>query len=449
MPVSRRILVVLLLFAFVSVGRGYARDWGAIPFPSLGEGVAVCEGAGNHHLCFGLRCASADRIPEWFTFQTGGDSATGDVKVSVVLDGSRHHNLPMSEKRRQELGEWEFAAQFEWARDSLFVDQLKAGSSIYVLIGNVSGGRLSLQGSTRAIDSILKQCRPVQKGTMPASPADDGQGLNASLLVNPEAESLALSRADMPAPLVAALNEIDAECGSERVDPDDSGFVAEDIDSDGIYDFLLDHQAFCPARRQMICGASHCPYTAVISAQGQWKRFDYILQGYRGFSSEGFLLRCPDGSNAGIWRQGDRLLRKFCDARPEVVATYSAAAPEQSGYPKNMATLMNGIREACAAGGSAVSFDGAISRFDFNGDGEDDYLLDTAQMQCREKMQYCAVNACQITLFVSHEGRHVEGGFLSAEPRIDGDRLMIPCPSSAGFSTVTFTEGRFEQTSCQ
>ena len=89
--------------------------------------------------------------------------------------------------------------------------------------------------------------------------------------------------------------------------------LAEDIDGDGTYDFLLDHAQFCPAAIMTMCGASNCPMTLFVSNKGTWRQFDYILQGYKEFTAQGFLFECSTPNRkAGVFMENGRLIERNC-----------------------------------------------------------------------------------------------------------------------------------------
>ena len=351
--------------------------WQATTTPATGSGAEACTHAGSEGdvFCFGLRCA-ADGMPEWFIHQVGGDSAEGDVAVSLVVDGRSHVTLPMT-PRTAPAGEWSLSAAFDPVRDRSALDMLKGGAGLYVVVGGVSGAHLSLRGSSRQIETTLASCTAGGQPAAPAAAINDPHGAvlalaarqgceateseifnaitqagfgawdanlfvtNASengklqlidrtdllyrvagctvekdaMAVDPDATELTLTSNDLPPILVAAMEEIATMCG-DAYDKDEQGetaLMAEDIDGDGIYDFLLDHVQFCPSRIVEVCGASHCPMTLLVSNGGTWRQFDYNLQGYREFSKEGFLFQCDDASRkAGVFMENGALTERGC-----------------------------------------------------------------------------------------------------------------------------------------
>lgn len=139
-------------------------------------------------------------------------------------------------------------------------------------------------------------------------------GRNA-LAVDPGAAGLTLAAGQLPEFVRARLDEIAAACGdafrTER--RSENAFLADDLDGDGIYDFLLDHAQLCPPRMPVLCGASRCPFTLFVSGGGEWRRFDFILQDYREFSEKGLLLPCStDGRKAGVFVENGELTRRDC-----------------------------------------------------------------------------------------------------------------------------------------
>lgn len=372
-------LAVLFALSNASVAQT-PPPWSAIPYPAMGQGSAACDhvGAQGDVFCFGLRC-TADESPEWFTYQVGGDSVEGEVRVNLIVDGRSHSTL-MMEQETTPQGEWLFTAPYNPARDRSIVDRLKSGSGLYVLVGGASGAQLSLRGSSREIDRALAMCQA--GGQMPSADqavrainepydavlamaakqgcvatesdiftaitdagfgdwdanlfisngAEDGTLTlidrtdfkyrvndctveRNALAVNPDAQELAVTADQLPQPVQATITAIAAMCGSAFLTEGRSpeALLAEDIDGDGTYDFLLDHVQFCPDAITTMCGASHCPMTVFVSDKGAWRRFDFILQGYKEFTSRGFLFQCDDPARkAGVYIHDGELVQRNC-----------------------------------------------------------------------------------------------------------------------------------------
>lgn len=356
--------------------------WSAIPYPAMGNGSAACTHLGGQGdvFCFGLRC-TAENTPEWFTHQVGGDSVEGEVRVNLIMDGKSHSTLFMQQGSTPQ-GEWSFTAPYDATRDRSAVDQLKAGSGLYVLVGGATGAQLSLRGSAREIERVVGMCRAGGQ-TQPSGQASS-QAINEpndavlamaskqnceateseiftaiiragfsdwdanqfvvigaengtltlidradfkyrvtectvearnALAVVPNATELAVTADQLPAPVSQEINQIAAMCGNafKTAGRSPQALLAEDIDGDGTYDFLLDHAQFCPDAILTMCGASHCPLTLFVSAEGAWRRFDYILQGYKEFTAQGFLFQCSDPARkAGVFMEGGRLIERNC-----------------------------------------------------------------------------------------------------------------------------------------
>lgn len=143
----------------------------------------------------------------------------------------------------------------------------------------------------------------------------DCQVQKDALTVDPSAASLTVKSSELPQPVRAKIGEIALICGTAfKIEGrDEKAVLADDIDGDGTYDFLLDHAQFCPDAVTSMCGASHCPVTLLVSNKGTWRQFDYILQGYKEFSTEGFLLQCPDPKQkAGVFLENGKLVQKDC-----------------------------------------------------------------------------------------------------------------------------------------
>ncbi len=293
--------VAAVLSLSATAGAQTPPAWSSIPYPTMGNGSAACTHLGGQGdvFCFGLRC-TAENAPEWFTHQVGGDSVEGEVRVNLIIDGKNHSTLFMQQGEAPQ-GEWSFTAPYDTSRDRSVVDQLKVGSGLYVMVGGATGAQLSLRGSSREIERVVAKC---QAG-----------GQADALAVNATATELTVTADQLPMPVRQEISQIAAMCGNAFLTEGRSpqALLAEDIDGDGTYDFLLDHAQFCPDAILTMCGASHCPLTLFVSAEGAWRRFDYILQGYKEFTAQGFLFQCSDPARkAGVFMEGGRLTERNC-----------------------------------------------------------------------------------------------------------------------------------------
>lgn len=135
------------------------------------------------------------------------------------------------------------------------------------------------------------------------------------LSVDPDATELSLTAGDLPEPVRAHIGEIATMCGDafQTAGRHRNAILAEDIDGDGTYYFLLEDALFCPSEILTMCGASHCPHALFVSAEGAWRRFDFILQGYSEFSPEGFLFMCSTPARkAGVFMENGELVQRNC-----------------------------------------------------------------------------------------------------------------------------------------
>lgn len=290
-------------------------SWSDISYSAMGHGSVACSHAGNQGdiFCFGLRCSASDNAPEWFTYQVGGDSVDGDVRVNLIVDGRDHSTLLMTQQDTAH-GEWSFAAPYDPLRHDPIVDRLKAGSSVYVLVGGVAGAALSLRGSARELDRALALCESNIAVEAPAASAGAAISLDP-LAFQPDATGLELTIEQLPRPVREEIEQIAAMCGNafQIEGRHRQAIMATDIDGDGTYDFLLEHALFCPSEILMMCGASNCPHTLFVSANDTWRRFDFILQGYKEFSEEGLLFMCStDSRKAGVFMENGVLTQRHC-----------------------------------------------------------------------------------------------------------------------------------------
>lgn len=295
-------LVILLCLSAPAIAQT-PPPWVSIRVPAMGQGGAACThvSGGGDVFCFGMRCSASDNAPEWFTYQVGGDSVEGEALVNLIVDGRSHDALVMRQGDTPR-GEWSFSAPFDPALHGSIVDRLRAGAGLYVLVGGVSGAQLSLRGSAREIDRAMSICRAERTAPIPG-------------VADPAADGLSLSFDQLPLPVQAGIAEIAQMCGPAFGVNGREGrpIRAADIDGDGQYDFLLEHVLFCPSELLTICGASNCPHTLFVSANGAWRRFDFILQGYREFSAQGLLFMCSaQWRKAGVFMENGVLVQRYC-----------------------------------------------------------------------------------------------------------------------------------------
>ncbi len=293
------VISLLLVLSFEAAAQTMP-PWSAIPFPVMGKGRAACTHLGGQGdvFCFGLRCER--NTLEWFTYQVGGDSAEGDVPVKLTVDGEAPETLLMKQ-RKTPAGSWSFTTPFDLGRDQSIIEKLKTGSRLNVLVGEASGARLSLRNSARSIEQAVAMC--------------GGSSKPEALRVTPGATELTVTAQQLPAPVQAEIRNIAALCGTafKTTGRNPNAILAEDINQDGVYDFLLDHAQFCPDAILTMCGASRCPFTLFVSNAGSWSRFDFILQGYKEFTKRGFLLQCSTESRkAGVFMEGGALEQRNC-----------------------------------------------------------------------------------------------------------------------------------------
>lgn len=137
-----------------------------------------------------------------------------------------------------------------------------------------------------------------------------------ALAVDPNATELNLVSDQIPQPVSKRIAEIAAACGPDfqtAEGRDQNAFLAEDINADGTYDFLLEHALFCPTQRKALCDPSGCPYSLFVSGNSGWQTFEFVASGYKGFTTEGLLLTCgAEADKAGVFVEDGKLIRRDC-----------------------------------------------------------------------------------------------------------------------------------------
>ncbi|WP_274427421.1 hypothetical protein [Chelativorans sp. YIM 93263] len=144
--------------------------------------------------------------------------------------------------------------------------------------------------------------------------ADCTDSKNA-LVVDPNAAEPVIARHHIPQPVRDQVTAIAAACGADfqAEGRDENAFLADDVNHDGTYDFLLDHALACPARTKALCDASGCPSSLFVYSNGDWQPHAFHLYGYKELTMEGFLLKCSTEINkAGVFTKNGKLVRRDC-----------------------------------------------------------------------------------------------------------------------------------------
>lgn len=140
-------------------------------------------------------------------------------------------------------------------------------------------------------------------------------GKKSALAVDPTATELTLTADQLPQPVRAIIGDITEICGDafKTREPSEKAILGEDVDGDGTYDFLINHRRFCPDAALTMCGASRCSMTLFVSANGDWRRFDFTSQDYKELTSQGLLFECSaDARKAGVFMENGELVRRDC-----------------------------------------------------------------------------------------------------------------------------------------
>lgn len=260
--------------------------------------ASICQSGSDRH-CVRLQC---------LTMEGGGVSwgidapkpgySAESTTVTWTIDGTAV-SLPMNKAGPADNGVQSYDAAFSQTDHQNLVQLLKNGNRLTVGSDQFAAFSLSLYGSGTALTTLLAECMAEKN----------------ALAVDPAATELAVTADQLPQPVRSTINDIAAMCGNAFVTEGRSpeALVADDIDGDGTYDFLLDHAQFCPDAILTMCGASHCPMTLFVSDKGAWQRFDFILQGYKEFTAQGFLFQCDDpAQKAGVFMESGKLTQRNC-----------------------------------------------------------------------------------------------------------------------------------------
>lgn len=349
-------------------------QWSPISYPSMGTGSAACDHLGGQGdvFCFGLRCSATGGAAEWFTYQVGGDSLEGELRVNLVFDGRSHSTLYMQQADTPS-GEWSFSALYDPVRDRSTLTRLKGGGSFYVLVGGVSGAHLSLRGSSKHLDQALAICRrdggtPAQKKagnkkapdslqfmqSRPGCEATEAEifetlveagygvgGVNQAIvdwandgtlrLVERAEEGYRYRLAECEEPKAAAAGDgvgetypavvlplIDearllCEGASREAVFDPKALSTKDINSDGVPDYIvkMEHLA-CPSGFRPFCGARLCEIAYFISA-GDGHLSDRMLAYDAFFQDDAIAMPCGGKEKvATIRERGGRIIKTDC-----------------------------------------------------------------------------------------------------------------------------------------
>lgn len=306
---------------------GISSAWANWQASNDGKGsmsAEVCL-SGSPRLCVKLQCyAWKDGGVYWNIDAPEPEYSPESTSVTWVVDKRLVMKMEMT-KGWPGNGVQTYEADFDQTKHQGLTEALKGGSRLTVSSDQFANFTVSLRGSGAALGQTLADCPLTQsKGSTavqsPSVVEPDGEAKTGKndLAVDPNAKELAITAAQLPQPVRTTISEIAAMCGSAFLADLTEGrsaeaLLAEDIDGDGTYDFLLDHAQFCPDAIMTMCGASHCPMTLFVSNKGTWRQFDYILQGYKEFTAQGFLFECSTPNRkAGVFMENGRLIERNC-----------------------------------------------------------------------------------------------------------------------------------------
>lgn len=203
--------------------------------------------------------------------------------------------------------------------DEIFQAITNAGFGVWdanqFVVRGTKNGTLQFIGKANGVHSYrVIGCQAGLKTRVPV----DFSSTNASpnvLTVNPNATELNIASRHIPQPVRQRRVEIAAACGADfqTKNRDEKAFLADDVNADGVYDFLLDHNLFCPARTKTFCDASGCLLSLFVSNNGDWQMYEIVAHGYKEFTTNGLLLTCiNDRKKAGVFMENGRLVQRNC-----------------------------------------------------------------------------------------------------------------------------------------
>lgn len=278
--------------------------------------------SGSPRLCVKLQCyAWKDGGVYWNIDAPEPEHSPESTSVTWVVDKRLIMKMEMT-KGWPGNGVQTYEADFDQAAHQGLEQALKGGSRLTVSSDQFAPFTVSLRGSDSALSQTLAECPLTQskgstavQATSPIKQHGAVETEKNALAVSPDTKKLTVTAAQLPQPVRTTISEIAAMCGNAFLTEGRSteALLAEDIDGDGTYDFLLDHAQFCPAAIMTMCGASNCPMTLFVSNKGTWRQFDYILQGYKEFTAQGFLFECSTPNRkAGVFMENGRLIERNC-----------------------------------------------------------------------------------------------------------------------------------------
>jgi hypothetical protein len=179
-------LSALALLAGLATPSVAANGWTTFNHNGTFAGASGC-GAGN---CLALACApTAGGTVSWqLTVADPGYSAeTASVRFEI---NGRGYGLEMQKAGPSEDGRQTYEAEFDAQAHAPFLALLKAGNRVSFRAADFGGGRISLTGSSAALDAALRLCA----GALP-DPENANQPVRQKTTFNgPSASAIAVFR---------------------------------------------------------------------------------------------------------------------------------------------------------------------------------------------------------------------------------------------------------------
>ncbi len=180
------LLSTLVLLAGLATPSTAASGWTTFNHNGAFAGASGC-GAGD---CLALACVpTAGGTTSWqLTVADPGYSAeTASVRFEI---NGRGYGLEMQKAGPSENGQQTYEAKFDAQAHAPFLALLKAGNRVSFRAAEFGGGRISLAGSSAALDAALRLCA----GALPGTENADTPVREETAFNGPAASAIALLR---------------------------------------------------------------------------------------------------------------------------------------------------------------------------------------------------------------------------------------------------------------
>ncbi|MGH1415093.1 MAG: hypothetical protein ACRBB0_16510 [Pelagimonas sp.] len=237
MRLTQASMIALLTVLFISNSAAAQGRWEAFNNANTGfKGAVVCpvdDKEQANYFCYMVGCQNQKPLAHRVFFH--GGVLPKSIQARVLVDGRDAGHMTFSHTGQTDYEDYH--APYDLAAHGALIAALKSGTRAELVLMDGTSGEvvnrtaMSLRGSSKALDSAVRQC------SLPPPP--------------PVQEPLALAKARV---------EKDCQTLDGTVTVEDGAVIKEDFDHDGLVDEVIDYaQITCDKAASLFCGSAGCP----------------------------------------------------------------------------------------------------------------------------------------------------------------------------------------------